>query len=920
MQSFQRQIPEFVKFLLLAIFLKTSAFGSTFTDQAINSGGGWSNNADHSSFNIYGELFQSTNAKPGQFNLSPIDLNSTAPLSIAENQPIGTIVGEFNATDPDGDDLTFHFVSDLNDNHLFTLETDGKLRTATIFDFENNATTYSVQIQAKDEFNATIDRIFEVELLDDPNDVLQLEVSNFSSNGELGLIGELTVPNQTELRFRMRPDREGSMHHFALDENGSLSLVDNFDVNNTSELAIQVFRDEELILQDSVTVRVGSKEKKPILGVNTSDSAYHESALMIRELKVVRDDWRNGHNPISSIGAIAGKSGLFVTTAQPHGRKHGDSVVLSGVEGLEINGLKNWNFMIDEVSQNSFRIRHFGKDTNGEYDGSFGSIAEATGTSYKPSPRDYLLGPWTFGHLLGNMVGELDDPVIFYKHFVDQWNHNQMVNGWPSGTRRLNRFTARNDSNLTMANLPFRLLAIGNRLDLFHAKSMTQVDDAGEGRFVFTNVSSFDVPEREDEIWKVHEVNNTRDQGGFTLIFEYGQPAKDFATLANWAKDWHALEVDALDIFGNFNPTNNYLERLNDLTDRFSKRGSNPRKTNGNPINQVRTNEVFGGVWQMREFNLLNKSEAEQVRASPDRETRLLVDPELESIDAGLWTTTTKNNPMIGDNNLDPSLKNVLARWINQRESHILDGDVGPRAPDWMEGAVSNQPFGFSYSKQFGFSGARINLARYKYSLSTCSGCHNGDTGTPFQMIKSQGNSRSEAFFANFMVGDGMGEAHIQNDIENKNEKHAFFDLKEREEIVRDILHLTEQVESAKLRLTRTELDINSSQILTRAFIRGGVIGDWEFELPSNRLDNDLFTMGVNGDLFYKNNLSFPKPGAKQIFVRATSLDGSGYVLERPYSLWILNSGENRLSEDLDPSIQPSTPPPLETPRPNRTH
>ena len=32
-------------------------------------------------------------------NYAPTDLNSTAPLTIAENQPIGTTVGEFNATD-----------------------------------------------------------------------------------------------------------------------------------------------------------------------------------------------------------------------------------------------------------------------------------------------------------------------------------------------------------------------------------------------------------------------------------------------------------------------------------------------------------------------------------------------------------------------------------------------------------------------------------------------------------------------------------------------------------------------------------------------------------------------------------------------------------------------------------------------------
>ena len=33
-------------------------------------------------------------------NSPPTDLNSTATLAIAENQPIGTVVGEFNTTDP----------------------------------------------------------------------------------------------------------------------------------------------------------------------------------------------------------------------------------------------------------------------------------------------------------------------------------------------------------------------------------------------------------------------------------------------------------------------------------------------------------------------------------------------------------------------------------------------------------------------------------------------------------------------------------------------------------------------------------------------------------------------------------------------------------------------------------------------------
>ena len=102
-----------------------------------------------------------------QVSLPPTDLNSTSPLVIAENQPIGTIVGEFNATDPDGDAVSYHFTNGENNNSLFTLDTNGTLKTATIFDYESNASSYTITVQAKDELNATTEGNFTVTLLDD---------------------------------------------------------------------------------------------------------------------------------------------------------------------------------------------------------------------------------------------------------------------------------------------------------------------------------------------------------------------------------------------------------------------------------------------------------------------------------------------------------------------------------------------------------------------------------------------------------------------------------------------------------------------------------------------------------------------------------------------------------------------------------
>ena len=67
-----------------------------------------------------------------------------------------------------------------------------------------------------------------------------------------------------------------------------------------------------------------------------------------------------------------------------------------------------------------------------------------------------------------------------------------------------------------------------------------------------------------------------------------------------------------------------------------------------------------------------------------------------------------------------------------------------------MEGPVANEPIDFTYN----LSGVRTNLARYKFSLSTCSGCHAGDTGRSFQfqMVKSDGKNKRAFLFLSWSV------------------------------------------------------------------------------------------------------------------------------------------------------------------------
>ena len=113
-------------------------------------------------------------------NSFPQDLNSTASLSISENQIIGTVVGDFNATDPDGDGMTYQLVSGAGDgnNTLFTLEPNGILKTATVLDHEDNPGPLSVRVQVKDDYNATMEGIFSITIIDTVDFTVVINVEN----------------------------------------------------------------------------------------------------------------------------------------------------------------------------------------------------------------------------------------------------------------------------------------------------------------------------------------------------------------------------------------------------------------------------------------------------------------------------------------------------------------------------------------------------------------------------------------------------------------------------------------------------------------------------------------------------------------------------------------------------------------------
>ena len=100
-----------------------------------------------------------------QITEPPRELSSLDFLTVTENEPIGTIVGEFNATDPEGGAVTYSLIS----GDGFTLDANGTLKTSVIFDYETDGETHEITVQAKDELNATVEGNFTVYLFNDPD-------------------------------------------------------------------------------------------------------------------------------------------------------------------------------------------------------------------------------------------------------------------------------------------------------------------------------------------------------------------------------------------------------------------------------------------------------------------------------------------------------------------------------------------------------------------------------------------------------------------------------------------------------------------------------------------------------------------------------------------------------------------------------
>jgi len=265
-----------------------------------------------------------------------------------------------------------------------------------------------------------------------------------------------------------------------------------------------------------------------------------------------------------------------------------------------------------------------------------------------------------------------------FRSFIDP----QAVNGFTIPSRPameqivLQPWPRTADGKLDLTRAPMRLLAIVNRLDL---KDLSK-NKAGEGRLVFGVLDQFGNPLQ------------------FTVIFEYLLPATTEADFKAWADRFHALQALPF-------PSESYNAALQAITDAFSARGALPVGPNGNALIDIRTNEIALSffIWQLREFHL-----------SPTT--------------GFLMPATLANTPDSSFNGTS-----TLADFINQNEAAVIAETH--EVPASFAGAPFQAAAVFNNFDTWSAPGINNPLARHKFSLNACNGCHGGETQTSFLQI-----------------------------------------------------------------------------------------------------------------------------------------------------------------------------------------
>jgi VCBS repeat-containing protein len=209
-------------------------------------------------------------------NDTPTDV-VLSEIRVDENQPAGTIVGNFTTEDVDASDIHVYRLVDgvtYPDNGFFTVE-GNVLKTAAVFDFEAKS-SYSIKVETDDQNGGAYEEVFVI-AVGDVNDAPVLEDQSFvvdentAGGFSVGIVAASDEDAGDSLSYSITAGNETGV--FAINSStGEITVEGALDYETTSQYSLVLRVEDSGTLTDTATVTVAVRD------VNEAPVAFADSA------------------------------------------------------------------------------------------------------------------------------------------------------------------------------------------------------------------------------------------------------------------------------------------------------------------------------------------------------------------------------------------------------------------------------------------------------------------------------------------------------------------------------------------------------------------------------------------------------------------------------------------------------------------
>ena len=132
----------------------------------------------------------STSSTSFSITVTPVNFGqdlSPTTMSVPENRPRGTVVGQFTVANSNGLPKTYTFIRGRNDNSRFTLTKSGQLKTKSRFNYEQRS-TYDIVVQVRDAGGFVQTKTIRVNVanVNERPTALRLSSSRIAENNTIG--------------------------------------------------------------------------------------------------------------------------------------------------------------------------------------------------------------------------------------------------------------------------------------------------------------------------------------------------------------------------------------------------------------------------------------------------------------------------------------------------------------------------------------------------------------------------------------------------------------------------------------------------------------------------------------------------------------------------------------------------------------